>query len=717
MDAAIPSKRSKSTVHASSRPNKTLNLKTASHRPPQHVNKPSSCEHSDTEDPGFAQFLQDHSSPRHQRVTAGGKIVPMKPNEKRSHPGELPATEGLAPPLEMPNMVQSLSQMRQVSMQRQAEEVLNEMSAQLHAFQPSHNSTQTPLHPQGEPYSLAPAINTYETFPCSRPILNCIPEEAPFGTVPNGPLYMGCGPIPDFGQTISHQASQSLPMQMPLQLISTFWPETTSTVFNELYSYISQSAPPVGAIMPDMYDGEAEALMISSSITAALQQSISGAPIGLWNWMGLITNVVEHSMGDMERLFQAYYILTVHRANIQQMIINTSVNIAWTQVTHPFQRDYRVMYINMRDMVDRALQIIEFLIEDSRNEAANQNIAASGSTQDSCYENKFHLQSHEKRQEENKEPCMNGGTNAIASSSSSLTSNEVAHRLRRPRMIDPYTPRLLSRTSQPNQLDGACSDMGTRHVEDDELWPNVYPQNGCKTQHNTIASVPEYLHKLRDDESDNTKASKNHVDEGTSALDTLFRRDCDEQQKKNDSHHSVDRDLDNATLLSNISGNSLHVSDIKFTNKERGNFEDILTSSRESSVEVEAQSILHTDVQSIFWELNLSKHSVASLQDPEPYGSEIEIGEGSLGESAIDIDQIDILAQAGQLEYETDTTARSVTSDDWSICVNSTKYPTHSHKSKPTSDATTVSRSSICPNQLKSHERLSVATTFDLNNR
>ncbi|KAJ5106962.1 hypothetical protein N7456_003637 [Penicillium angulare] len=717
MDTTISSKKSKSTAHASSRSNKALNPRTASYSRPQHVNKTPSFEHSNADDPGFAQFLREHSSPRHQRVTAGGKIVPMKPNEKQSHPGELPTTEKFVPPPEMANVVQFISEMRQASMQ--AEEVLNEMSAQLHAFQPSHDSPQTPLYPQGDPYSLLPPMNPYETIPSSRPILSCISEDAPFGTVPNAPLYMGWGPIPDFGQAISHQPPQSLPIQMPLQAINTFLPEPTPTVFNELYSYISQSAAPVGNFMSGIYNGDAESLMNCSSITAALQQSVGGAPIGFWNWMGLVTNVVEHSMGDMERLFQAYNILTVHRANIQQMIINTSVNIAWTQITHPFQRDYRVMYINMRDMVDRALQIIEFLIEDSRNAASNQTLVVNGSTQEAYDKNKLHPQSHEDRQEENKELCMNHGTNTIASSSSCSTLNGLGNKLRRPRMIEPYTPRLLHRSSQANQLDGACSDVGTRHVEDDELWPNLYAQDGSKIQHNTIASVPEFLFKSCDNESDNIEAIRNHADEGVSALDSLFIGDCDKQERKNDSGHSLDRNLDNASLLSNRPAQSLLSGDINVTGKGSGNFEERPSISREPSVEIDAQSILHTDVQSIFWELNLSKHSFTSLQDPEAYDSEIEIGEGSLDESAIDVDQIDTLAQADQLEYETDTTVGSVSSDsdDWSICVNSTKYPTHAHKSEPTSDDTTVSRSSIYPGQLKPHERLSVATTFNLNHR
>lgn len=39
---------------------------------------------------GFAQFLKEHSSPRHQRVTAGGRIVPMLRSEIDSRSGQRP---------------------------------------------------------------------------------------------------------------------------------------------------------------------------------------------------------------------------------------------------------------------------------------------------------------------------------------------------------------------------------------------------------------------------------------------------------------------------------------------------------------------------------------------------------------------------------------------------------------------------------------------------
>ncbi|KAJ5747380.1 uncharacterized protein N7511_009076 [Penicillium nucicola] len=52
-------------------------------------NKPSVLSNPSltTTDTGFAQFLQKHSSPTHQRVTAGGKIVPMMPPTPRLEGG------------------------------------------------------------------------------------------------------------------------------------------------------------------------------------------------------------------------------------------------------------------------------------------------------------------------------------------------------------------------------------------------------------------------------------------------------------------------------------------------------------------------------------------------------------------------------------------------------------------------------------------------------
>ena len=38
----------------------------------------TSAEGRATQDKGFARFLEKHSSPTHQRVTAGGRIVPME---------------------------------------------------------------------------------------------------------------------------------------------------------------------------------------------------------------------------------------------------------------------------------------------------------------------------------------------------------------------------------------------------------------------------------------------------------------------------------------------------------------------------------------------------------------------------------------------------------------------------------------------------------------
>ncbi|KAJ6184493.1 hypothetical protein N7519_005794 [Penicillium mononematosum] len=62
----------------SSRPNKNPASKTSKNRPTRN-NKKSIQPVLSTKDAGFAQFLKKHTSPRHQRVTAGGRIVPMEP--------------------------------------------------------------------------------------------------------------------------------------------------------------------------------------------------------------------------------------------------------------------------------------------------------------------------------------------------------------------------------------------------------------------------------------------------------------------------------------------------------------------------------------------------------------------------------------------------------------------------------------------------------------
>ncbi|KAI2732400.1 hypothetical protein CBS147332_1539 [Penicillium roqueforti] len=61
------------------RPNKTLASKAPKNRPTR-TSKKSFEPVFPTNDAGFAQFLKKHTSPKHQRVTAGGRIVPMEPS-------------------------------------------------------------------------------------------------------------------------------------------------------------------------------------------------------------------------------------------------------------------------------------------------------------------------------------------------------------------------------------------------------------------------------------------------------------------------------------------------------------------------------------------------------------------------------------------------------------------------------------------------------------
>ncbi|CAG8909266.1 unnamed protein product [Penicillium egyptiacum] len=62
----------------SSRPNKNPASKASKTRPTRNSKKSFEPVFS-TSDAGFAQFLKKHTSPKHQRVTAGGRIVPMEP--------------------------------------------------------------------------------------------------------------------------------------------------------------------------------------------------------------------------------------------------------------------------------------------------------------------------------------------------------------------------------------------------------------------------------------------------------------------------------------------------------------------------------------------------------------------------------------------------------------------------------------------------------------
>ncbi|KAJ5177950.1 uncharacterized protein N7500_000649 [Penicillium coprophilum] len=63
----------------SSRPNKNPASKPFKNRPNRASGKPPEPVFF-TNDAGFAQFLKKHTSPKHQRVTAGGRIVPMEPS-------------------------------------------------------------------------------------------------------------------------------------------------------------------------------------------------------------------------------------------------------------------------------------------------------------------------------------------------------------------------------------------------------------------------------------------------------------------------------------------------------------------------------------------------------------------------------------------------------------------------------------------------------------
>ncbi|KAJ5620444.1 hypothetical protein N7510_004428 [Penicillium lagena] len=81
-----PSNQSSGKAAKSSRPHQTATPKPKTRcRPRANDKKSSSKTTLGATDAGFARFLLEHSSPRHQRVTAGGKIVPMQPNNIPTH--------------------------------------------------------------------------------------------------------------------------------------------------------------------------------------------------------------------------------------------------------------------------------------------------------------------------------------------------------------------------------------------------------------------------------------------------------------------------------------------------------------------------------------------------------------------------------------------------------------------------------------------------------
>ncbi|CAP95534.1 hypothetical protein E8E15_008607 [Penicillium rubens] len=84
----------------SSRPNKNPALKPSKNRPTRNNNKTFEPVFS-TRDAGFAQFLKKHTSPKHQRVTAGGRIVPMEPprSPRLDGPSAAPTAEANDEPI------------------------------------------------------------------------------------------------------------------------------------------------------------------------------------------------------------------------------------------------------------------------------------------------------------------------------------------------------------------------------------------------------------------------------------------------------------------------------------------------------------------------------------------------------------------------------------------------------------------------------------------
>ncbi|PWY84894.1 hypothetical protein BO70DRAFT_424100 [Aspergillus heteromorphus CBS 117.55] len=84
-----PVNRSRNASNYSRQSERTLSIiEPAVLRPSRQPSDPPQGVRAQT-DAGFARFLKEHTSPKHQRVTAGGRIVPMEPSSPTPKPKEL----------------------------------------------------------------------------------------------------------------------------------------------------------------------------------------------------------------------------------------------------------------------------------------------------------------------------------------------------------------------------------------------------------------------------------------------------------------------------------------------------------------------------------------------------------------------------------------------------------------------------------------------------
>ncbi|KAJ5629572.1 hypothetical protein N7528_003229 [Penicillium herquei] len=246
------------------------------HRP-RPIGKHSSIP-SFTANPGFAQFLREHSSPKHHRVTAGGRIVPMQPVDRT-------------------------------------------MSA------------------EGQ-----------ETPDGQRGFQNINMQQTPQGYMTAPPSQQGWQPLPPLAHQIQHSQYQG----------NTFNPPNPHPSFNLYYSVGTPAHNPEtgtqsnGNSFPMDPANQAGLVFWNNA-----QTSLIATPDALAHFAATVMNEIENSMVNLEQMRSLQFNLIQHRLNVQEALDQANIAIAWTQVTQPIQRDLRITYINMRNVLDEAIGILE----------------------------------------------------------------------------------------------------------------------------------------------------------------------------------------------------------------------------------------------------------------------------------------------------------------------------------------------------------------------
>lgn len=208
----------------SARPTKDPVQKVKSHfRSSPTIEANSQPPSSSSKAAGFARFLQEHSSPQHQRVTAGGRIVPVKCTKMSAHSDE-----------QIPSQAQNV-----------AGEAMEE---------PSANT----FHPGGAQYEPAAAQNVQFPFivggsqPPDSPIRpppgfvpagdGTVPIASLFTTLPESNMCLFAWPTYPFP---GHTAAESGGLVLPFPARAAHINENALEVLNNMFRY-----PPGHCVVP-----------------------------------------------------------------------------------------------------------------------------------------------------------------------------------------------------------------------------------------------------------------------------------------------------------------------------------------------------------------------------------------------------------------------------------------------------------------------------------